>query len=213
MTAGSVWIGPGTSWRRDHRVGRQLLRTDRARGDGVVARVHRPIVPIVGDAAIVAERVVERTAVEPEVGRFGHAHRVEQGEARDISVVLGADQCDLRAQQLLLGVEDVEDGAGTDALFGARALERELVGLDGDGLRLNLLLSRIIVGKGGAGRRDDCALGADDLLERLAFECLGLPGARCGKPALEDRNLGVEPDRGLVAGPGNPPDEPPSSLM
>ena len=111
-------------------------------------------------------------------------------------------QRDLGQQQLLLGVEHIEDGAGADTLLGARALERELVGLDRDGLRLDLLLRRVIVGERRAGGRHHRALGADDLLERLALERLGLPRARRGQPALEDRNPGVESDVLWVPGIG-----------
>ena len=84
------------------------------------------------DTAIIAERIVKRSAVEPEILRLGLAHRVQQLEAGDIGVALGGHQRDLRVQQLLLGIEDVEDGAGADALLGAGAFERELVGLDRD---------------------------------------------------------------------------------
>ena len=88
-------------------------------------------------------------------------------------------------------------GAGADALLGAVAFERELVGLDRDGLGLDRLLRGIIIGEGGAGRLDDRALGADDLLEHLALLRLRLADARRGQAALEDRDAGAEPDRGL----------------
>ena len=99
-----------------------------------MARIARPVVPVAGDVAVIAERIVERPAVEPEILRLGLAHGVQQLEAGDIGVALGRNQRDLRVEQFLLGIEDVEDGAGADALLGAGAFERELVGLDRDRL-------------------------------------------------------------------------------
>ena len=90
-------------------------------------------------------------------------------------------------------------GAGADALLGAVAFERELVGLDRDDLGLDRFLGGIIAREGGAGRLDDGALGADDLLQHLPLLRLRLANAGRGKAALEDRNAGAEADRGLRA--------------
>ena len=178
-----------------------------------MARVARPVVPVAGDAAIIAERIVERPAVEAEVLRLGLAHGVQQLEAGDIGVALGGHQRDLRVQQLLLGIEHVEDGAGADALLGAGAFERELVGLDRDGLGLDRLLRRLVGGEGGAGRLDDRALGADDLLQHLALERLRLADARRGQAALEDRHSGAEtPTLVAVPASANAPLSPPMSI-
>ena len=69
-----------------------------------MALVARPVVPIVGNAAVIAERIVERPTVEAEVLRLGLAHRVQQLEAGDVGVALGGDQATCELQQLLLGV-------------------------------------------------------------------------------------------------------------
>ena len=79
-------------------------------------------------------------------------------------------------------------GAGADGLLGAVAFERELVRLNRDGLGLDRVLRRVVVGVVGAGGLDDGALGAHDLLERLALPRLGLPDAGCGEAALEERD-------------------------
>ena len=71
------------------------------------------------DPTVIAERIVKRAAVEAEIIGLGLAHGVQQLEAGDVSVALGGHQRDLRVQQLLLGIEDVENGARTNALFGA----------------------------------------------------------------------------------------------
>ena len=107
---------------------------------------------------------------------------------------------DLRLEQLLLGVQHVEDGAGADALLGAGAFERELVGLNRDGVRLDRLLRGFISGKGGAGNGDHRALGPDDLLQGLALDRLRLAGPGGGKAALENRYPGTEPGRRLRPG-------------
>ena len=62
------------------------------------------------------------------------------------------------------------------------ALERELVGLDRDGLRLDRLLRGVIIGEGGAGRLNDRALGADDLLERLTLMACACRMRAAGRP-------------------------------
>ena len=111
-----------------------------------------PVVPVACDTPVVAERVVERAAVEVEVLGFGLAHRVEQLEAGDIGVAARGDERDLAVEQLLLGVEHVEHVAGADRLLGAGALERELVGGDGDLVRLDRLERRLV----GWQRRSAC---------------------------------------------------------
>ena len=52
----------------------------------------RPVVPIARDIAIIAERIVERPALEPEIVGLGLAHRVKQLEAGDIGVAPRGDQ-------------------------------------------------------------------------------------------------------------------------
>ena len=131
---------------------------------------------------VIAERIVQGAAIEAEVLGLGLAHGVQQLEAGDVCVALGGDQRDLRVQQFLLGVEDIEHGAGADALLGARAFERELVGLDGDGVGLDRLLRGVIGREGRTGRGDDGALGPDDLLQGLPLERLRLAGAGRGRP-------------------------------
>ena len=91
-------------------------------------------------------------------------------------------------------------GPGADGLLGAVAFERELVRLDRDGLGLDRLLRGVVVGEGRAGRLDDGALGADDLLQHLSLLRLRLTDPGRGKAALEERNPRAETDRGLRAG-------------
>ena len=76
-------------------------------GDRFVARIARPVVPIARDAAVIAQRIVERTATKTEVVGFGLPHGVEQLEARDIGVTPCRNELDLRVEQFLLGIEDV----------------------------------------------------------------------------------------------------------
>ena len=90
-----------------------------------------------GDVPVIAERIIERPAVEPEILRLRLAHRVEQLEAGDICVALRGHERDLRIQEFLLGVQHFDDGAGADALLGAVAFERELVRLNRHRLGLN----------------------------------------------------------------------------
>src|SRR3546814_11674235 len=68
-------------------------------------------------------------------------HDVQQLEAIDVGVALGGHQGDLRVQKLLLRIQHVENRPGTDALLGTHALERQLVRLDSDRLRLDFLRS------------------------------------------------------------------------
>jgi hypothetical protein len=81
--------------------------------------------------------IIERATVQPEILRLRPAHRVEEGEAGDVSVAAGGDELDLAVQQLLLGIEHVEHVPGADRLLGAGALECELVGGDGNLVRLD----------------------------------------------------------------------------
>ena len=115
---------------------------------------------IAGDAAVIAERIVERAAFEPEIVGLGLAHGVQQLEAGDIGVAPRGHQRDLRIEQFLLGIEDVEDGAGADAVLGAGAFERQFVGLHRDLVRCDRLLRGLVAGEGRAGVGDDRALGA-----------------------------------------------------
>ena len=158
-----------------------------------------PVVPIAGDAAIIAERVVERPAIEAEVGGIGDPHRVEQLEPSDVGVAFGGHQRDLRVEQLLLRIEDVENRTGADALLGAGAFKGELVRRNRDLVGLNRiargLVGRISRARGG----DDGTLGADDLLQRLGFGRLGLPDARGGKSALVEGNSPAKADGRLGA--------------
>ena len=89
-----------------------------------MARIARPVAPVARDPAIIAERVVKRSAFEAEIVGLGLAHRIQQLEARDILVAARGHQRHLRVQQFLLGVEHVEDGAGADAVLSARAFKR-----------------------------------------------------------------------------------------
>ena len=68
-------------------------------------------------------------------------------------------------------------------------------GLDGNRLRLDRALRGIVARKSRAGRLNDGALGANDLLEHLALLRLRLADARGGQAALEDRHACTEADR------------------
>ena len=54
---------------------------------------------------VIAERVVERSTVEPEVLRLSLAHGVEQLEAGNVGVAPRAHQRNLAVEQFLLGVQ------------------------------------------------------------------------------------------------------------
>ena len=151
-------------------------------------RFARPVVPIAGDAAIIAERVVERSALESQIVGFGLAHRIREREAGDIGLAARGHQFDLAVEQFLLGVEHVEDGASADAIFGARAFERQLVGLHRDLAGSDDIERGMISGESGPGIGHHQALGGDALLERLALERLRLADSRGGKPALIERD-------------------------
>src|SRR6185437_7618554 len=64
--------------RRDYRICRHFLGRYGASGDGRMARIAGPVVPVICDVAVVAKRIVERPAVETEVLRLGLTHRVQQ---------------------------------------------------------------------------------------------------------------------------------------
>ena len=151
--------------------------------------VARPVVPIAGDPAVIAERIVKRPTVQPELLSLRLPHCVQELEAGDIGIAPSRHEQNLRVQQLLLGVEDVENGAGADTLLGPSAFEGELVGLNRDGFRLDCLQRGFLVGKSGAGGFDDGSLGPDDSLERLPLSRLRLADPGGGKPALEDRDV------------------------
>ena len=59
-------------------------------GDGDMAGCLVPVVPIARNVAIIAQRIIQRPAVEPEHVGLRLAHRVEQLEAGDIGI---AAQC------------------------------------------------------------------------------------------------------------------------
>ena len=63
-----------------------------------MARLPRPIAPRARNAAIIAGRIVERSAFEAEVVGLGLAHGVQQLEARDIGVAPRRHELDLRVQ-------------------------------------------------------------------------------------------------------------------
>ena len=167
---------------------------------GIVPRFARPVAPIARDAAIVAERIVERPALKPEILGLGLAHRVEQLEAPDIGLAPRGDEFDLRVEQFLLGIEHVEDGPRPDAVLGPRAFQRQLVGGDGDLVGGDRILRCLIGREGRPGIGDDRALGGDALLERLAFDRLGLADPRGGKAALVDRDAALDADAGRRSG-------------
>ena len=87
-----------------------------------MAGIARPVAPVVRDVPIIAERVVEGAAIESEGLRLRLSHGVQQLEASHISIALRGHERDLRIQQFLLRVEDVENGPRSDALLGAGAL-------------------------------------------------------------------------------------------
>src|SRR5918993_4343024 len=78
---------------------RRLFRGDGAGRDRIVTGVVGPVVPASGDPAVVAEGVVERPALEPEIVGLGLAHRVQQLGAGDIGVAPGGHERDLCVQQ------------------------------------------------------------------------------------------------------------------
>ena len=171
-----------------------------------------PVAPIVGHSAVIAERIVERPAVEVEVGGVGNAHRVQQLEAGDVSVALRGHQQHLRVEQLLLGVEHFDDRARADALLGAIALERELVGLDRDGVGLDRLLRRLVGRESRAHVGHHQPLAADDLLEQLPSSACAWRTRAAGRPPWYSGIRALSPP--VVCDPvfGKPPVDPPSSL-
>ena len=80
-------------------------------------------------------------------------------------------------------------------MLGAVAFQRQLIGLDRNGVGLDGILSSGVIGKGGARSLDDCAFRTNYLLQRLALLSLCLADACCGKTALEDRQRCAETDR------------------
>src|SRR6185312_16144924 len=99
----------------------------------------------------------------------------------------------------LLGIQDVEDRASANALFGACPFERELIGLDRDALSLDLPFRGLVIGEGGARGLDYRPLGPDQSFERFALQCLRLANSRGRQPALKDREARAETDRRFIS--------------
>src|SRR5579872_3330231 len=165
-----------------------------------MAGITCPIVPITRDPAIIAQRVVKRSTVKTQILRLGLAHRIEKLETRDIGVALCGDQCDLRVQQFLLGVKDLDDRPRADTLLGPVALEGKLISLDRNGLGLDSALGCIVAGEGRTGRLDHRTLGPDDLFERLTLLGLRLANSGSRQTALKNWNIGTNADGRLRTG-------------
>ncbi len=112
------------------------------------------------------------------------AHRGEQAEAGDIGVAPRRHQLDAGVERFLLGIENVEDGAAADRIFGPHAFQRQRCRLDRLLVRIDRLERRLPAGIGGPRLRDHAALDLDLLFDRLRFERLGLAHLRGRTTAL-----------------------------
>ena len=75
--------------------------------------------------AVMHVGVVQRPGpilIQPQILGLRLAHRGQQREARDIGIAPRRHQLHLCVDQFLLGVEDIQNGAVSDAVFGPDAL-------------------------------------------------------------------------------------------
>ncbi len=145
---------------------------------------------------IVHDRIVDFDP-EAEDLRRQAADRREQGIGRHHAVVLRRDQRDAGVHQVLLGIQDVEGGALTDAGLFAHTVERHLGGGD---LRLggvDLRLGSIELSPGLHHRRLDLVARGVEIEPPLAQRLLGLTDRGIFGAALIDRHRELGGNRSL----------------
>ncbi|MCY1169384.1 hypothetical protein D9M73_94110 [compost metagenome] len=140
-------------------------------------------------------RIVKRPAIKPKIARLGPPHRRQQRKARHIGIAPRRHQGHLRVQQFLFGIQNIENGTVTDAVFGAHAFQRQFVGVDRHFARRDHLERGLPDGISRPRLRDDATLGLGNALDRLQARILSLPDLRRWTPALIERHRQPETNR------------------
>jgi hypothetical protein len=134
-------FGAAGSLRHDAPYG-QPRGNDRVSGPGAVSGLHLAVQraasstvvdtetqPFVAHRLVMPVNLVELDG-ETQIGGGETSDLAREGELRDRKVVLGGDQLHAVGEQLLLGVEHVENGARADGCFLPDAVESDIGGPD-----------------------------------------------------------------------------------